>query len=90
MSLSIAENRDCIEAMQSFPDGFFDLAVVDPPYGGAVQPPPTHTHTRAADSAADPQSLKLRKEEDGAGGLTATISAVRTGGGWFARKYNPG
>lgn len=25
--------RDCMEAMQEFPDKFFDLAVVDPPYG---------------------------------------------------------
>ena len=23
---------DCIEGMKQFPDGFFDLAVVDPPY----------------------------------------------------------
>lgn len=37
MSLSIAENRDCMEAMRSFPDGFFDLAVVDPPYGGVTR-----------------------------------------------------
>ena len=28
-----AFNRDCMEAMREFPDGFFDLAVVDPPYG---------------------------------------------------------
>ena len=27
-------NRDCVEAMKDFPDKFFDLAVVDPPYGG--------------------------------------------------------
>jgi site-specific DNA-methyltransferase (adenine-specific) len=26
-------NMDCMEAMKSFPDGYFDLAVVDPPYG---------------------------------------------------------
>lgn len=26
-------NADCMEAMKHFPDGFFDLAVVDPPYG---------------------------------------------------------
>ena len=26
-------NMDCMEAMQQFPDGFFDLAIVDPPYG---------------------------------------------------------
>ena len=24
---------DCMEAMKAFPDGYFDLAVVDPPYG---------------------------------------------------------
>lgn len=33
MSISVAENRDCMVAMREFPDGFFDLAVVDPPYG---------------------------------------------------------
>lgn len=33
MTESIAENRDCMEAMREFPDQFFDLAVVDPPYG---------------------------------------------------------
>ena len=26
-------NMDCIEGMKEFPDGYFDLAVVDPPYG---------------------------------------------------------
>ena len=31
--ISIAENRDCMAAMKEFPDKFFDLAVVDPPYG---------------------------------------------------------
>ena len=28
-------NADCMEAMKEFPDKFFDLAVVDPPYGDA-------------------------------------------------------
>lgn len=26
-------NADCMKAMKEFPDGFFDLAIVDPPYG---------------------------------------------------------
>lgn len=26
-------NMDCMEAMKEFPDWFFDLAIVDPPYG---------------------------------------------------------
>lgn len=30
------ENRDCVEAMKEFPDNFFDLAIVDPPYGIGV------------------------------------------------------
>lgn len=33
---SIVENRDCMAAMAEFPDKFFDLAVVDPPYGIGV------------------------------------------------------
>jgi site-specific DNA-methyltransferase (adenine-specific) len=26
-------NIDCMEGMKEFPDKFFDLAIVDPPYG---------------------------------------------------------
>lgn len=33
MAISIAENKDCMIAMKEFPDKFFDLAIVDPPYG---------------------------------------------------------
>lgn len=34
MPESIALNCDCMEYMRSLPDKVFDLAVVDPPYGG--------------------------------------------------------
>jgi site-specific DNA-methyltransferase (adenine-specific) len=30
-------NMDCMEAMKQFPDGFFDLAIVDPIYGDVTQ-----------------------------------------------------
>ena len=30
---NIAENIDCMEAMKRYPDKWFELAVVDPPYG---------------------------------------------------------
>lgn len=36
--MNIAYNMDCLEAMKSMPDKFFDLAVVDPPYGGEGDP----------------------------------------------------
>lgn len=31
-------NMDCMEGMKEFPDQYFDLAIVDPPYGGALSP----------------------------------------------------
>ncbi len=31
--ISIVQNRDCMEAMAELPDKFFELAIVDPPYG---------------------------------------------------------
>ena len=34
--ISIVQNRDCMEAMAEFPDKFFELAIVDPPYGIGV------------------------------------------------------
>ena len=33
MPISICENRDCMEATREFPDKYFELAIVDPPYG---------------------------------------------------------
>lgn len=30
---SIAINANCMDVMQQYPDKYFDLAVVDPPYG---------------------------------------------------------
>jgi len=32
-------NMDCMEGMKNFPDGFFDLAIVDPPYGIGIGHP---------------------------------------------------
>ena len=37
MELNKLYNIDCMEGMKEFPDKFFDLAVVDPPYGGGSQ-----------------------------------------------------
>lgn len=38
MPISKVYNIDCMEYMCSIPDGFFDLAIVDPPYGIADNP----------------------------------------------------
>ena len=31
-------NMDCVEGMKQFPDNYFDLAIVDPPYGKGLKP----------------------------------------------------
>ena len=33
MPISEVYNMDCMEYMKDIPDKFFDLAIVDPPYG---------------------------------------------------------
>lgn len=35
LELNKLYNMDCMQGMKEFPDGFFDLAIVDPPYGNA-------------------------------------------------------
>lgn len=30
---TIVYNMDCMEGMKEYPDKYFDLAIVDPPYG---------------------------------------------------------
>ena len=30
---SVVYNEDCVEALKRFPENYFDLAIVDPPYG---------------------------------------------------------
>lgn len=34
LALNRLYNMDCMEGMAQFPDNYFDLAIVDPPYGG--------------------------------------------------------
>lgn len=34
--MNVAYNMDCMEGMKQYPDKYFDLAVVDPPYGIGV------------------------------------------------------
>lgn len=77
MAEQLAFNRDCMEAMKEFPDKFFDLAVVDPPYGGGA------VRERMRSAAA----VQIGNNVNGHGlvdGSTNTIS--RTGGTW-SRKY---
>jgi site-specific DNA-methyltransferase (adenine-specific) len=41
-------NMDCIEGMREFPDKYFDLAIVDPPYGIGESGAKNHTRGKLA------------------------------------------
>ena len=41
-------NMDCMEGMKQFPDKYFELAIVDPPYGIGENGSKNHTRTRLA------------------------------------------
>lgn len=42
------ENADCMDYMRTFPDGYFDIAVVDPPYGIGEDGAKNHTRSKLA------------------------------------------
>ena len=73
-------NMDCMEAMQQFPDGFFDLAIVDPPYGDGGQKiggGTIRTEVRQVQASTTSGRIVANQTERG---------VTRTGGTW-ATKY---
>ena len=47
LELNRIYNMDCMEGMKQFPDKYFDLAIVDPPYGiGISSNPVRQAHTK--------------------------------------------
>jgi len=65
-------NMDCIEGMKQFPDKYFDIAIVDPPYGGG-----------AKEDAQD--TFKGAIYGRFGGTFEKYIKAERTGGGYFEK-----
>ena len=78
LELNCLYNQDCLEGMKEIPDGYFELAIVDPPYGGG------------ATDSADPRELRggaaywETRARSRFGGLfdKYNIKATRTGGSW--------
>lgn len=80
-------NMDCMEGMKQFPDKFFDLAVVDPPYGdgsklsdnsgGVLE----QIRGTVPEVYADTSNGRMSDSQTGHG-------VTRTGGGW-SKAYDP-
>ena len=78
--MNIVYHVDCMEYMKTLPDKFFDLAVVDPPYGGGSK------GNEGSEIAGGGRTLREGNAPASAVGLTAIISAERDGRTW-AKKY---
>lgn len=71
---------DCMDGMKQFPDGFFDLAIVDPPYGDGNQKIGGGTvRTEVRQIQASTTSGRIAESQTERG-------VTRTGGTW-ATKY---
>ena len=75
---------DCMDGMKEFPDNFFDLAVVDPPYGDAAQ---------NEGGVLEQVRPEVRQVQEGTTNTTTSgrrtgRGVSRTGGGW-ARRLDP-
>ncbi len=67
-------NMDCMEGMKEFPDKYFDLAIVDPPYGdggGHVETPRQEQIRRSVRQVSQ--------------GQASTAKCTRTGGTWASK-----
>lgn len=74
-------NMDCMEGMKQFPDKYFDLAIVDPPYGdgGGTWTNGTRFGERFQRYINPPPRQCRCMEPDGGGGPS------RTGGTWATK-----
>ena len=57
-------NMDCMEGMKEFPDKYFDLAIVDPPYGLRTV---SYTHLDV---------YKRQEQHDGAKANVGTVTPI--------------
>lgn len=80
MSEQIALNIDCMEYMKTIPDKYFDLAVVDPPYGGGA---------KLDDNRSQIGNVERERELHGGGADWESKQRSRFGG-WFDRYHISG
>jgi DNA modification methylase len=65
-------NKDCLEAMRATPDKFYDLAIVDPPYGNGETDGNGGVYTLTDLENALTATSKIKR-----GGITAKIIIIR-------------
>ena len=81
MSDSITFNEDCLAGMKRYPDGYFSLAVVDPPFGGGCKGWFAKYHQNADSS----QSLHVERERERETDGRPAYNRFGSPGSWFER-----
>ena len=78
MSKSEAFNMDCMEGMKQYPDKYFDLAVVDPPYGDASSQSLNVEREREREpQGVEPIRTAIRQIQESGEWITCTAVAAR-------------
>ena len=95
MKESIVYNMDCLEYMKTLPDKAFDLAIVDPPYGGGGMMANSAEDTAADSEACSTSTISAQKISTSRGGAGSQDTksqespsrreVSRTGGTWAAK-----
>ena len=81
MPISEVYNIDCLEYMRGLPDKFFDLAIADPPYGGAGNQQLTGGGADSVNGSTDTSQSRQSRFR----GQIRKIQCSRTGGTWAAK-----
>ena len=61
LELNKLYNMDCMEGMKEFPDKYFDLAIVDPPYGIGIQKPLICNKNKTWEGARDTSNYDIKE-----------------------------
>lgn len=86
-------NMDCMDAMREFPDGFFDLAVVDPPYGdgsgnvGGAEVRRIVRPIQGGGTGSASASTDTRRRRIVRGGVSRQMAGCQRTGGTWAEKF---
>lgn len=81
LELNKLYNMDCMQGMKEFPDGFFDLAIVDPPYGIGIDGQKKRVCGNPKHNRKERSSIGVAGRSFGAGLQSRALLRLGTGGG---------
>ena len=75
--MNVAYNMDCMEGMKQYPDKYFDLAVVDPPYGIDICSQTVQVEREREQGSEAEAHSAVRKTRIGGGKLSSPKATTR-------------